>query len=447
MKVAVVGLGKIGLPLAVQFAGPGHHVDRRGRRRGRRPGRPRGRAAVPRRGRARRAAGRRGRRRARWRRPRTPRRRSSASDVVVVVVPLYVDADGDARLLGDRRRHRGRRGRACGRARSSSYETTLPVGTTRNRLGAAAGAAQRPARRRRPVPRVQPRAGLLRAGLRRPRALPEAGRRGRPGERRGAPWTSTRAGLRFDERPGPGPAERCLGPGLGRGRRARQAGRDDLPGRQHRAGQPVRAARRPHRRRRPPGRSRPATRSRSATCTRPGIAVGGHCIPVYPWFYLAGDPDATIVRAARDRQQRDARAGGASCSPRRTATCTARPWSCSAPATAAGSRRPRSPGVFATVDALRGAGRGRARARPAVHAGRARRPRARAVRAGQARRRRGAAGRPRRVPHASPAADLPGVRVRPRRPGAARSRALARRHDRLRVGRGAADPAGHRYCS
>jgi nucleotide sugar dehydrogenase len=31
----------------------------------------------------------------------------------------------------------------------------------------------------------------------------------------------------------------------------------------------------------------------------PGLAVGGHCIPVYPWFYLAGDPDATIVRAAR----------------------------------------------------------------------------------------------------------------------------------------------------
>jgi UDP-N-acetyl-D-glucosamine dehydrogenase len=23
---------------------------------------------------------------------------------------------------------------------------------------------------------------------------------------------------------------------------------------------------------------------------RPGIAVGGHCIPVYPRFYLAGDP-------------------------------------------------------------------------------------------------------------------------------------------------------------
>lgn len=32
---------------------------------------------------------------------------------------------------------------------------------------------------------------------------------------------------------------------------------------------------------------------------RPGIAVGGHCIPVYPWFYLDTDPAATIVRAAR----------------------------------------------------------------------------------------------------------------------------------------------------
>jgi nucleotide sugar dehydrogenase len=32
----------------------------------------------------------------------------------------------------------------------------------------------------------------------------------------------------------------------------------------------------------------------------PGIAVGGHCIPVYPWLYLHNDPDATIVRAARE---------------------------------------------------------------------------------------------------------------------------------------------------
>ncbi len=33
---------------------------------------------------------------------------------------------------------------------------------------------------------------------------------------------------------------------------------------------------------------------------RPGIAVGGHCIPVYPRLYLHTDPDATIVRAARE---------------------------------------------------------------------------------------------------------------------------------------------------
>ncbi len=32
---------------------------------------------------------------------------------------------------------------------------------------------------------------------------------------------------------------------------------------------------------------------------KPGIAVGGHCIPVYPRLYLHTDPDATVVRAAR----------------------------------------------------------------------------------------------------------------------------------------------------
>lgn len=32
---------------------------------------------------------------------------------------------------------------------------------------------------------------------------------------------------------------------------------------------------------------------------QPGVAVGGHCIPIYPQFYLWGDPEATIVNAAR----------------------------------------------------------------------------------------------------------------------------------------------------
>jgi nucleotide sugar dehydrogenase len=32
---------------------------------------------------------------------------------------------------------------------------------------------------------------------------------------------------------------------------------------------------------------------------QPGIAVGGHCIPVYPRMYLWNDPEAEVVRAAR----------------------------------------------------------------------------------------------------------------------------------------------------
>jgi nucleotide sugar dehydrogenase len=32
----------------------------------------------------------------------------------------------------------------------------------------------------------------------------------------------------------------------------------------------------------------------------PGISVGGHCIPIYPQFYLWKDPHASIVQAARD---------------------------------------------------------------------------------------------------------------------------------------------------
>jgi len=33
---------------------------------------------------------------------------------------------------------------------------------------------------------------------------------------------------------------------------------------------------------------------------RPGVAVGGHCIPVYPRFYLASDPDARLPAVARE---------------------------------------------------------------------------------------------------------------------------------------------------
>lgn len=33
---------------------------------------------------------------------------------------------------------------------------------------------------------------------------------------------------------------------------------------------------------------------------QPGIAVGGHCIPVYPRLYLWNDPSATVVQSARE---------------------------------------------------------------------------------------------------------------------------------------------------
>ena len=33
----------------------------------------------------------------------------------------------------------------------------------------------------------------------------------------------------------------------------------------------------------------------------PGISVGGHCIPVYPYFYLSGDANSQIIRAARNK--------------------------------------------------------------------------------------------------------------------------------------------------
>lgn len=36
---------------------------------------------------------------------------------------------------------------------------------------------------------------------------------------------------------------------------------------------------------------------------RPGVAVGGHCIPVYPHFYLAEDPDARLPRAALEANE------------------------------------------------------------------------------------------------------------------------------------------------
>ena len=45
-------------------------------------------------------------------------------------------------------------------------------------------------------------------------------------------------------------------------------------------------------------------RSPSSHIHQPGIAVGGHCIPIYPRMYLWNDPAATVVRAARKQTLR-----------------------------------------------------------------------------------------------------------------------------------------------
>lgn len=89
---------------------------------------------------------------------------------------------------------------------------------------------------------------------------------------------------------------------------------------------------------------------------RPGIAVGGHCIPVYPRLYLWTDPDATVVRAARQANADmpsytvglAAGAAGGTLTGKRAAVLGA--------SYRGAVKETAFSGVFATVDALREAG-------------------------------------------------------------------------------------------
>lgn len=89
---------------------------------------------------------------------------------------------------------------------------------------------------------------------------------------------------------------------------------------------------------------------------RPGIAVGGHCIPVYPRLYLWNDPDATVVRAAREANAAmpaytvglAVGAAGGSLAGKRVAVLGA--------SYRGGVKETAFSGVFATVEALREAG-------------------------------------------------------------------------------------------
>ena len=89
---------------------------------------------------------------------------------------------------------------------------------------------------------------------------------------------------------------------------------------------------------------------------RPGIAVGGHCIPVYPRLYLWNDPDATVVRAAREANAAmpaytvglTVGAAGGSLEGKKVAVLGA--------SYRGGVKETAFSGVFGTVDALREAG-------------------------------------------------------------------------------------------
>ena len=167
---------------------------------------------------------------------------------------------------------------------------------------ARAGPPQRPARGGRVLLRVQPRARLQRPRLPRPRDLPQARRR--PQRRRRGPRRRALPQL---------PGGRGVAHGLGRGGRADQARRDDLPRRQHRPGQRVRALRRPHRH-----RHRPRDRRRQLAALQPHPPPrGGGRRPLHPGLSALlprRRPRGAPARRRARGQRGDARATPSTCS-------------------------------------------------------------------------------------------------------------------------------------
>ena len=90
---------------------------------------------------------------------------------------------------------------------------------------------------------------------------------------------------------------------------------------------------------------------------QPGIAVGGHCIPVYPRMYLWNDPTATVVRAAREANAAMPAYAVDLLAAAYGDLTGARVLVLGA-AYRGGVKETAFSGVFPTVEALRGAGRG-----------------------------------------------------------------------------------------
>ncbi len=301
MNITVVALGKIGLPLAVQFATRGHHVlgaDVNGDlvdlvNKGEEP--------FP--GEAHLAeylaavvhgthpSG--GRLEATTDTTDAVRR----SEAVVVVVPLFVDAAGkpDFGWMDD-----ATRAIAAGLQPGTlvSYETTLPVGTTRTRF----------------APMLEQGSGLV-AGRDFPLVFsPERVFTGRvfedlrkyPKLIGGIDDASAKRGrafyeavLTFDERPD---LDRPNGVwDLGSAEAAEMAKLAETTYRDVNIGLANQFARFAGEHGIDVHQVIEASNSQPFShIHRPGIAVGGHCIPVYPRLYLWGDGEATVVRAARE---------------------------------------------------------------------------------------------------------------------------------------------------
>jgi nucleotide sugar dehydrogenase len=296
VTVTVVGLGKIGLPLAVQFAGRGHQVlgadvnpvvvDQVNRGEEPFPGEDqlaeRLRSAV--------ADG-------RLSATVDTAAAVAGSDVVVVVVPLFVGPD-DAPDFGWLDAATADIGRGLRPGTLVCYETTLPVGTTRRRW----------------KPQLEQVSGLVEGEDFHLVFSPERVLTGRVFadlrkypklvgglSELGAKHATTfyESVLEFDVRPD---LERGNGVwDLGSAEAAELAKLAETTYRDVNIGLANQFARFADAAGIDIYQVIEASNSQPYShIHRPGIAVGGHCIPVYPRLYLWGDPDATVVRSARE---------------------------------------------------------------------------------------------------------------------------------------------------
>ena len=295
MRITVVGMGKIGLPLAAQFADKGHEVVGLDINADTVASINAGIAPFP--GEAHLQeyvsqlvpAG-------NLRATQSYADAVPTSDVVVVVVPLYVDSDGvpdfdwmdsATQSIGDH----------LSRGTLVSYETTLPVGTTRSRwkptLEARSGLAEgtdfhvvfspervltgRVLQDLRKYPKLV--GGLTDAGAK-------------------AAVTFYEAVLDFYERPDLGRGNGVWD--LGSAEAAELAKLAETTYRDVNIGLANQFALFAERSGINIHQVIDACNSQPFShIHRPGISVGGHCIPIYPRLYLSNDEDATLVREAR----------------------------------------------------------------------------------------------------------------------------------------------------